>query len=315
MKRIVVLIASILLVAMLLVFMFTYQVSFHEMVVVTTFGKAQEQTSHPTDGSRAGLYWKWPWPIQRLYSFDSRIRVLEDRLEQQETKDKQVVIIKAYVTWRIRDALAFYRSLRTEVSAERFLRDQLRSARAEVGNFRFDDLTNTDPAKVKLHEAERATWSRMQQEIEGQNAGVDILTVGFKRILLPQQITQAVFDRMKQTRQRLAQAARSEGQAIEASIRAKANSDAERIKSFANRKAMNIRAEGDEAAAQYYKTFAQNEAFAIFLRKLEALKKTLKTNSTFILDTKMSPFDMLESGSGQNHTRGPLELHTPQEIK
>ena len=300
MQRLSLLILDILIVALLLLYAITYQVRFDEMAILTTFGRAEEGSSKNVEGKGAGLHWKWPWPIQQVRKFDARVRVLSDRLEQQETKDKHVVILSAYTAWKITDPLAFYRSLRNATKAQQFLRDRLRTARAEIGNFTFDELTNVDPAKVRLAEAEAAILKRMQGDLAGQSLGVAIRTVGIRRVVLPAQITRSVFQRMRQTRQRLAQNARSEGEAIARSIRAKARSDEQRILAFADRKAQAIRAEGDEAAARYYEVFAENEDFAIFVRKLQALQETLSHNTTFLLDTKITPFDMLAPAGGES---------------
>jgi len=296
MKRVVPFVFGLLVVGVLVGYMCTYQVAFNEMAVVTTFGKAGAGASKNVDCTDAGLHWKWPRPIQRVRTYDARIRVLEDRLEQQETSDKQVVVIKAFVAWKINEPLQFYRSMRTTANAERIIRDRLRTARAEIGNFTFDDLTNADPEKLRIAEVERAILDRMNEELEGQQLGFEIHTMGIKRLILPQQITTSVFERMRETRERLAQQARSEGEAIARKIRAQAHGDEQRIVAFADRKAISIRAEGDEAAAQYYRLFAENEDFAVFLRKMEALQKTLKHNTTFLLDTSITPFDMLDEG-------------------
>jgi len=294
MKKSTFMILGVLILLVLVVYPVAYQVRFNEMAVVTTFGKTDESSVKNADGKSPGLYWRWPWPIQEVHKFDARVRVIDDRLEQQDTRDKQVVILQAFVTWRIADPLAFYRSLRNEVMAERFLRDRLRTARAEIGNFDFDDLTNVDPAQLKLAHAEQAILNRMKAELADQATGVQLETVGIKRIVLPEEITKSVFKRMRTTRQRLAQKARSEGEALAKSIRAQATSDEERILAFADRKAREIRAEGDQAAAEYYKSFAQNEDFAVFIRKMEALEATLSNNTTFLLDTHIAPFDLLE---------------------
>lgn len=286
---------GVFVVGLLFLNMITYQVGFNELALITTFGRAEEGSAKNVDGASSGLYWKWPWPIQQVRIYDSRLRILEDRLEQQETEDKQVVIVEAYVTWRIVEPLHFYRSLQNERNAERILKDRLRTARAEIGRFTFDELTTVDPGRQRLSEAEQRILDRMKAELAGQDWGVTVESVGIKRLLLPKQITKTVFERMRQTRKRLAQNARSEGEAIARRVRAKARSDAERILAFAERKAQEIRSEGDAAAAEYYRVFAQNEDFAVFIRKLEALRAILSHNTTFLLDTKSAPFDMLKA--------------------
>lgn len=299
MRRLSIVAFGVLLGGLLLGYAVTYQVRFDEMVVLTTLGRADAGSVKNADGGGAGLYLKWPWPIQQVRRFDARTQILEDRLEQLETQDKQVLIATAYVAWRITDPLAFLIAVHSVPEAERYLLSRLRTARAEVGRFTFEELTSTSPRSLRLPEVEAAILARMRADLAGGRYGIAIETVGLRRIILPQDVAERVFERMSLTRQRLAQSARSEGAAMARSIRAHAESAEERILAFADRKAQDIRAAGDEAAARYYRIFAQNEDFAIFVRKLEALQATLANNTTFLLDTRIEPFDLLEEeGAG-----------------
>jgi membrane protease subunit HflC len=274
--------------------LFTYQVNFDQMALITTFGRATEKSVVNRDGTQAGLHLRWPWPIQKVFRLDRRLFVLEDRLEQQETKDRQVVIAKAFAVWRIDDPLSFYRTFRSHEEAQGFLRERLRATKAEISRFTFDDLTNADPAKLKIDEVQLSLFNRMKTDLSRQTCGIDVVDMGISRILLPERITRSVFSRMKQTRQRFAQNARSEGKAMAQSIIAQTNSDRQRIMAFAERVAQNIRAQGDAAAAQYYAEYNRNPEFALFLRKLEALERSLKKNTTFVLDTDSEPFKVLK---------------------
>jgi membrane protease subunit HflC len=204
------------------------------------------------------------------------------------------VIAKAYALWRIRDFLSLYRVFRSIENADAFLRERLRATKAEISRFTFDDLTNADPAKLKLDAVQQALLDRIRSDQEGYACGIEIADVGISRILLPERITRSVFSRMKQTRQRFAQNARSEGKAVAQSIHAQTLSDRQRIIAFAERVSQNIRAQGDAAAAKYYAEYNKDPDFAVFLRKLEALKKSLEKNTTFVLDTYSEPFGLLE---------------------
>ncbi|MEA4863007.1 MAG: protease modulator HflC [Victivallaceae bacterium] len=299
MKRFLLIALGFGLLAIFAFYLLTFQVEFDKSVLLSTFGKVTPENVINADGTQAGLHFKWPYPIQKAIPLERRTMVFNDRLEQQETLDKQVVILKTYLAWRIVDPLNFYRSFKTKEYCERFLAERLRSARSEIGSFTFDDLTNINPKKLKIAEAEEAILMRMRRELSGQDCGIEIQTVGISRIELPEQITSSVFARMTQTRQRLAQQARSEGDAIAQGIRAKTDSELKRIMAYANREAQTIRAEGDAEAAEQYKVFAKDEKLAIFLRNLEALKTTLANNSTFLLDTKIVPFDLLKELQGK----------------
>jgi len=286
---------SILIIFFVFFYMSTFQLGYNKCAVLTSFGKAIKGYKND-DGVDSGLKWKWPWPVQRVFFYDSRIQTLSDRLEQQETRDRHVVILNMYMTWRISNPVDFYKTFSKIKSAQFFLRDRLSSARWIIGQFTFDDLTNVDESKLKISDAEIAIFNQLQKELEEYSFGIEISHVGIKRILLPESITQAIFGRMRVTRQRLAQNARSEGDAIAQSIRAQANSDQKRILSFAERIAQDIRSQGDEAAAKYYHIFKKDEDFAIYIRNLESLQTMLKENTTLVLDTETAPFNILKQG-------------------
>ena len=210
------------LAAALAVYMTTYQVSFHEAAVLTTFGKAGENAVKNEDGQGAGLYWKLPWPIQEVRFFDTRVQVLETPLEQLQTKDQQIVVLNDYVAWRIARPLEFLLALKNVPAAEEQLRNRLRNARAIINQYTFDDLTNRDPAKLKLAKAEQAIRKTMQEEAGEKRYGVEIVAVGIKRVILPVDVSEKVFDQMRSTRRMLAQHAQSEGDVAANDIRQKA---------------------------------------------------------------------------------------------
>ena len=54
---------ALAILAVLLSFMFFFQVRYDEVAVLTTFEKADKETSIKTD---PGLYFRWPWPVQRV---------------------------------------------------------------------------------------------------------------------------------------------------------------------------------------------------------------------------------------------------------
>ena len=49
--------------------LFVFQVRQSEIAVVTTFGRPSRTVDQP-----GGPYWKFPWPIQKVYKFDQRIQ-------------------------------------------------------------------------------------------------------------------------------------------------------------------------------------------------------------------------------------------------
>ncbi|MBI1371089.1 MAG: hypothetical protein GC162_20865 [Planctomycetes bacterium] len=287
-----------LIVALVFVFyMITFKVDFNEAVVVTTFGKAGESSIYRGDAEQGGLlgnlHLKWPWPVQQTRPYDLRVQLLEERLEEQQTFDKQSIVVSTFVAWRITDPLEFYRTLGNVDEAQKQIRAKLRDARTVLNSYTFDDLTNIDPAKLKLDEAENKIRQRIEQTTDQQHLGVAIDTVGIRRIILPQPVAEKVFNHMRKTREALAARAVGEGKAEKESIESEADNAAKRIMAFADGRAQALRAEGDAAATEFYSVFKKNEPFAIFLRWNETAREVLKHNSTFLIDAKEGLFQGL----------------------
>lgn len=279
MKNSFIVLVGVILVALLLSNMFFYQVRYDQVAVRTTFDKADESSVQETPG----LKWRWPWPINKVALYSKRLQVLEDKIEELQTADGKSVIVRTYLTWRIADPLDFYITLKDPAEANRQLSSRLREIRGLISNYDFDELVNVDRDKIKLADIEQRATTTLDEALRQAGYGIKVESVGIHKIILPESTTQKVFDTMIASRERLAENALQEGQAQASAIRSEATSARERILAFAERKAQAIRSQGDREAAVQYENFAKNEEFAIFLRKIEALKKMLDHNTTFVL--------------------------------
>ncbi len=273
-------------VALLLISTVAYTVDFTEYALIKTFG----QTTARIDGrEQAGLKLKWPWPIQRLVRYDARTAVFEDTANEVATSDKQNLLVTMYCAWRIADPDLFNRTIVTPPAAQDRLRDLLRSAKKDVvGRHRMEDLINTDPAKMHIPEIEEEVLAAVRAPAR-DTYGVDVVRVGIKSLGLPKEVTAVVIEAMKEERQRDVRKFEAAGEAQATAIRERAKSASGQILAFANRKAAEIRSEGDRAAASYYKEFARNEPFSMFLRSLESLKTELASKSVILLDGSELP--------------------------
>lgn len=279
MKNSFVILVGLILVALLLSHMFLYQVRYDQVAVRTTFDRADESSVQEA----AGLKWRWPWPINKVTLYSKRLQVLDDKIEELQTADGKSVIVKTYLTWRIADPLAFYVTLKDPAEANRQMSSRLREIRGLISNYTFDQLVNVDRSKLKLAAIEEEATRQIDKDLREAGYGIQVESVGIHKVILPESTTQKVFETMIASRQRLAENALQEGQAQASAIRSEASSARERILAFAERKAQSIRSQGDREAAVQYEAFAANEEFAIFLRKIEALRKMLDHNTTFVL--------------------------------
>lgn len=302
MKNSFVMLVGLLLVALLLSHMFFYQVRYDQVAVRTTFDKADETSVQQTPG----LKWRWPWPINKVSLYSKRLQLLEDKIEELQTADGKSVIVRTYLTWRVADPLAFYVTLKDPAEAARQLSSRLREVRGLISNYRFDELVNVDRGKLKLAAIEEEAARTLDSSLEQAGYGIKVESVGIHKIILPESTTGKVFETMIASRERLAENALQEGQAQASAIRSEATSARERILAFAERRAQVIRSQGDREAAVQYESFAKNEEFAIFLRKIEALRKMLDHNTTFVLSAdSLGILDWFNKDPGRDPGKDP----------
>ena len=281
----------------LLAYTFLYQVRYDQVAVRTTFDKADAASVQ----SASGLKWRLPWPIHKVTHYSKRLQLLEDKLEELQTADGKSVIVRTYLTWRIENPLDFYVTLKEPAEAARQLSSRLREIRGIISRYRLDELVNIDPARLKLTTIEDEAKVALEQSLAASGYGLKVESVGIYKIVLPEATTEKIFETMIKTRERLAENALQEGQAQASAIRSEATSARDRILAFAERRAQTIRSQGDREAAKEYESFAKNEDFAIFLRKVEALKKMLDHNTTFVLSAdSLGILDWFNRAPGQD---------------
>lgn len=284
MKNISALIIAIIVLLALVVFTFAYFVRYDQTAVVTTFGAADASSVR----DEAGIYFKWPPPIQRVYAYPRQLQTLEGSKVEIQTSDSIAIIPATYVVWRVDDPLAFYSAHTTIAEAEQKLKPIISGLSSVISSKRFDQMVNNDPAKVELGEIEKEMTDALRQALTSQPKpwGIAIEHFGIRRLILPEKTTEKVFDRMRGTRMLLAQDARSSGNAEAKRIVEDAKAAKEKILAFAESRAQSIKARGDNEAEIYLAEFKKNEEFATFLFQIEALKKMLANNTTFILDAE-----------------------------
>ena len=267
MKNKLLLVIGIVLATFLLAKMFMFQVRYDEVAVVTTFNEARAGSLVVEPGPKP----RWPFPIQSVTKYSKRIKILETRSEEQPTRDRHNLIVASYVAWRIEDPLAFFTKLDNVKTAEAQIDSQVRDLRSIIGRYSLDELVNTDPTKIKLREVEKKMQEALATALKNNGYGIAIEQVGIHRMELPESVTTTVFERMRDERETLAENELSSGRARAATIKSNAESTRDRILAYAGRYADAIRAEGDKESAKHHAVFAQDENFAIFLRKLRTI--------------------------------------------
>ncbi len=288
----------------LLVYLVVFQVRINEVAVHYRLGSVLRQVNAGPEEQQAGWYFKLPWPFDNVYKYPKRVQVLDGRLVQTELKDNRSVLVSSYAGWRISDALQFRKTQAGDIATARTnLVDIIETATSErVANASMEELVSTKTDQKKLDTIEEDILEKVRQEVEQNNYGIEVVSCGIRRIAVPEETTQAIFDKMRRERLAKAQEYRAEGQRVKTTLIEQAKSEREKTVADAMAQAKKIRAEGEAAEAQYYDVFAKAPDLHNFLRRLEALasiaEKAQENNQsiTFVLSTSTEPFGILERG-------------------
>ena len=175
--------------------------------------------------------------------------------------------------------------------------------------------TTPQVARIDAHLLNRAGVTRLcycgpvlHTRPDGLNAtreplqfGIEIADVRIKRVDFAANVTEAVYNRMKSERMRVANLDRATGSADGEKIRADADRQREVIVAEAYRDAQKIKGEGDaQAAAAYSEAFGRDPQFAQFYRSLEAYKQSFNKKSDVMVLDPSSDFFRAMQGSGSN---------------
>jgi membrane protease subunit HflC len=285
------LLIALLVVLILLAYMCTFQVAFHEVAVKTRFSQANE-------GSiirEPGLRFKWPWPIEAVETYDIRLRTLDIPETEIKTSDGKNLIVGSYAVWTIEDPLRFYTGVRSVLEAEKQMRQRISGAQAAVvGQSSLADFVNLDSQQVE------ASYDRILGQMRASAApglraqyGVDLKRLGVRRISLPKEATQQVFASMIQERNKLAARYKQEGRSKADGIKARAEASSKQILAFAERRAQEIRSAGVQASSRILGQIpAADRSFFEWLRWLDATRAALQQKTTIFLDEKSPFFDV-----------------------
>ena len=291
-KNAITLVIAALLLVIFALLLFTFQVRQSEVVVVSTFLK-------PTDTiTNAGLYVKWPWPVQSINRFDSRVQTFADIPSETLTADSTMLLVNVFVGWKISDAKEFFPKFPggSTLAAQRQLENMLRSAKAAVvGKHNLADFVNSDPAQLKFNDIEKEIQTAVETELAKNNYGISLEFLGIKKLGLPENVTQSVFDRMKAERTKFITEAQFKGEAEATKIKSAAERQAADLIANAQADATRIEGAGVAEAAKTLGVFQENPTLAVFQLQLEALKNSLGQKSTLIFDERTPPFDLFKN--------------------
>jgi modulator of FtsH protease HflC len=224
-----------------------------------------------------GLHVKWPL-IDSVISIDNRILDLEAPAQEVIASDQKRLVVDAFARYRINDPLRFYQTVSSIEGANSRLATLLVSSlRRVLGEANFIEVVRDERPQLT---------QRMREQVDREAAafGIDVVDVRIRRADLPEQNSQAVYQRMQTERQREAAEFRAQGNQRSQEIRARADRDYTVLIADAQSRAEQIRGEGDaERNRIFAEAFGRDADFFAFYRSMQALEAGLKHNDTRML--------------------------------
>jgi modulator of FtsH protease HflC len=263
-----------------------FTVDVTEYGLVTRFGRVVRVVDKP------GLH--VTAPFDRIVRLDKRVFFLRPARSEYLTADKKNIVVESLATWRIADPERFLATLETRAAAEERLSDIVVAEIGSVmGRHPASALVSTDPAESR-YRAILSEIGRGVADFARPAYGIDVVSVDLRRLSLPEQNREHVFDRMKAERARIAKENRSAGELEARKITAEADHEKTRIDAEATGHAERTRAEGDaKASGTYAAAFGQDPRFYEFLRTLRAYDKFLDDKTTLFLPAEADVLRML----------------------
>jgi membrane protease subunit HflC len=242
-----------------------------------------------------GLHFLVP-VLNDVRKFDGRIQTYDTKPERFLTIEKKDVLVDSYVKWRIANVAQYFRATGggNAARAERLLSERVNTRlRDEFGKRTIQEVVSGERGEIMSLLTKAAD--------EGASElGIEIVDVRVKKIDLPAEVSESVYERMRAERERVARDLRAKGAEAAERIRADADRQRTEIVADAYRESEVLRGEGDAKAAEIYATaFQKNPEFYSFWRSLGAYRSVFENGGDLmVLDPNSDFFRYLTDPTG-----------------
>lgn len=278
-----------------------YTVDAAEYAYVTLLGEHVATYDGAEDATGAGLHFGWPWPTQSVQRLDRRLQQFDLPATELLTHDPEgktidkMLLVEAYVCWRIADQNAvdrFVQRIGTVERANAILEPRIRSELgAAIGQMRMDDLVSTEnvpgTGKTRVDLTVEGLHRRLLDELKEPvraEYGIELVDIRLRRFSHPDQVRASIFERIKSERYKKAAEYDSEGERQASDIVTKAEENARNMLARARADEVKLKGEADAAAMRIRNEAHQKDPeFYAFLKKMEKLQAVLGDNKTVLL--------------------------------
>ena len=250
-----------------------------EQVLITQFGQPVRVIKEP------GLNARIPF-VQSVISFDRRLLDFQSPGEEVILSDQRRLIVDSFTRFRITDPLLYFQAVG---SAEDAIRARLNSVvtsslRRVLGSETLVNVLSAERPRI---------MGLVRDQVAGEMKafGVVIEDVRLRRADLPAENTQAILNRMKSERDRIAKQARAEGAEVSARIRADAERDQTVLLAEARAQSDRLRGEGEQASTRIFaEAYQRDPEFYRFYRTLQAYREVFANGQSRMVLTPDNDF-------------------------
>ena len=280
MKRSSIIISALSLIAVIIISQSIYVVSEIERAVKLRFGEIVEFDVQP------GLHFKWPI-VNSIKYFDGRILTLDAVPQRYLTSEKKALMVDSFIKWRIKDVAKYF----TTTGGDEERAKRLLSQRVDTGLRNEFGIRTVKEVVSGERDQLMNSLATSLDKIAQQELGVEVIDLRVKKIDLPFEVSDSVYNRMRTERERLARELRAQGNEVAEKIRATADKDKTIILADAYREAEETRGLGDaKATATYAEAYTKDPEFYDFTRSLKAYQSTFQSKGDILIIDPDSDF-------------------------
>jgi len=281
-------IAVLIVAALIVAYSSLFTIYQTQQALVLRLGQPRPPITEP------GLHVKAPF-IDTVVYIDKRILDLEAPPQEVIASDQKRLVVDAFARYKITDPLRFYQTLGSIQGANSQLSILLNSAlRRVLGEVSFSHVVRDQRADLMLR-------IRDLVDHEAAGYGIQVVDARIRRADLPEQNSQAVYQRMQTERQREAAEFRAQGAQRGQEIRSRADREVTVLVAEATSQSEQIRGEGDATRNQIFAdAFNKDADFFAFYRSMQAYESGLRTSDTrYMLKPDSNFFRYFNDPSGK----------------
>lgn len=284
------LIMIILAIVAIAVSMSLFTVDERELAVKFRFGEIIQTDFEP------GLHFKVPI-VNNVSKYPRRLLAINNPQELFLTVEKKNLLVDFFIEWRIVDVGDFYRTSGGDelIAAQRLLEIVKDGIRAEFAKRTVLEVVSAERRELMDEMLSKARANAV-------SLGIEVVDVRVERIEFSDDVSESVFNRMRQERARIAAELRAQGAENAERIRAEADRERTVLLAEAYRDAEILRGEGDATAAEIYaKAYDKDRDFYSFHRSIQAYRRAIgQPGDLLVLDSKGEFFRYLNQANSKD---------------